>query len=387
MTSLLVRLFVKNHRDTASPAVRAAIGRLAGLTGIVCNLLLSLGKLIIGLLADSVSIIADAANNTSDAASSIVTLFAFRMSQKPADKDHPYGHARYEYVAGLLVSVLILVIGGQLAMNAADKIFHPAPTQFSLVSFAVLAGSILLKLWMALFYRSLGKRIASTALRATAADCRNDVIATAAVLAASGAEYLWGVRIDGYMGLAVAVFILWSGCKLVRETISPLLGMQADKEQIAALEDLVLSHEKVLGIHDLLIHDYGPGRCFASIHAELSAAEDPLACHAVIDAIEHQALDTLGIRLVIHCDPVDTADEEHMALRALTERLVSAIDARMSLHDFHVVTVDGVTRLHFDLTLPFALHDKHAVIQTRLESALAAHGAPYETVIEFDGIE
>ena len=387
MTSLLVRLFVKNHRDTASPAVRAAIGRLAGLTGIVCNILLSLGKLIIGLLADSVSIIADAANNTSDAASSIVTLCAFRLSQKPADKDHPYGHARYEYVAGLLVSVLVLVIGGHLAMNAADKIFHPAPTQFSLVSFAVLGGSILLKLWMALFYRSLSRRIASTALRATAADCRNDVIATAAVLAASGAEYLWGVRIDGYMGLAVAVFILWSGCKLVRETISPLLGMQADKEQVAALEDLVLSHDKVLGIHDLLIHDYGPGRCFASIHAELSAAEDPLVCHAVIDAIEHQALDELGVRLVIHYDPVDDRDPETCALRRLTAEIALAIDGRISLHDFHMVETTGEKQLHFDLSLPYALHDDCTVIQSQIEAALAGKGYPYITVIEFDGIE
>ncbi len=387
MTALLLHLFVKNHRNTASPAVRAAIGRLAGLTGIVCNVLLSLAKLVIGLLADSVSIIADAANNTSDAASSIVTLFAFRLSQKPADKDHPYGHARYEYVAGLLVSILILVIGGQLAANAMDKIFHPAPTQFSAISFAVLTGSILVKLWMTLFYRSLAKRITSSTLRATSTDCRNDVIATSAVLAASVAEYLWGVRIDGYMGLAVAIFILCSGCKLVRETISPLLGMQADKEQIAALEDLVLSHEKVLGIHDLLIHDYGPGRCFASIHAELSAVEDPMVCHAVIDAIEHRALDELGVRLVIHYDPVDDRDPETCALRRLTAEIALTIDERISLHDFHIVETNGEKQLHFDLSLPYALHDDRAIIQTQIEAALTVKGYPYITVIEFDGIE
>lgn len=384
MTSLLLKLFVKDHNDVSSPTVRAAVGRLAGLTGIVCNVLLSLFKLIIGLLADSVSIIADAANNTSDAASSIVTLLAFRMSQKPADKDHPYGHARYEYVAGLLVSVLILVIGGELAMSSAEKIFHPAPTQLSLVSFAVLAGSILMKLWMTLFYRRLGKHIGSAPLRATAADCQNDVLATSAVLVACLTEYMWGWRIDAYIGLAVAVFILWSGCRLVRETISPLLGMPADKEQVAALEALVLSHEKVLGIHDLLIHDYGPGRCFASIHAELSATEDPLCCHAIIDSIEHAALDALGIRLVIHYDPVDTSDSRRESLQALTASVVTAIDARLSLHDFHVVSADGVTRLHFDLTLPYALQGEHDAIKTAIEEQLALRGEAFETVIDFD---
>lgn len=387
MTALLLKLFVKDRHNTSSPAVRAAIGKLAGITGIVCNVLLSLAKLIVGLIADSVSIIADAANNTSDAASSIVTLLAFRMSQKPADKDHPYGHARYEYVAGLLVSVLILVIGGQLAANSMEKIFHPAATQFSLVSFAVLIGSVLVKLWMTLFYRTLGKHIDSSTLRATSADCRNDVIATTAVLVACAAEYAFKIRIDGYMGLAVAVFILWSGCRLVRETISPLLGMQANKEQVEALETLVLSHDKVLGIHDLLVHDYGPGRCFASIHAELSAAEDPLCCHAVIDAIEHKALDVLGIHLVIHYDPVDTSDSATQTLKALTASIIGDIDKRMSLHDFHIVRSDNITQLHFDLSLPYALCGEHAAIKTQIEARLCAEGYPYETVIDFDGNE
>lgn len=387
MTSLLLMLFVKDRHNTASPAVRASVGRLAGVTGIVCNLLLFLAKLTVGLLAGAVSIIADAANNLSDASSSVVTLIGFRLSQKPADKDHPYGHARYEYIAGLLVSVIILVIGVQLGMEAIQKILHPSVTTLTLPTLIILSAAILVKLWMMLFYRSLGKRIGSATLRATAIDARNDALATTVVLLSCVAEHVFAVHIDGVAGLAVAVFILYSGCRLVGETISPLIGQGADPETVKALKALILSHEKVLGIHDLLIHDYGPGRRFASVHAELNAADDPIACHAVIDSIEHEALDRMQIRLVIHCDPVDTTDEERTALHALTERLVTAIDARMSLHDFHVVTVDGVTRLHFDLTLPYALHDKHAVIQTRLESALAAHGAHYETVIDFDETE
>ncbi len=308
MTTFLLRLFVKDYTHTETPAVRSAIGKFAGIVGIVCNLILFLGKLLVGWSVHSVAIVADAVNNLSDASSSVVTLLGFRLAQQPADEDHPYGHARYEYLSGLMVAFLILLIGVELLKSSVGKILHPSAVAFSGVTIGILLGSIAIKLWMSAFFRSLGNCIQSTALQATAVDSRNDVIATAAVLLGFVAGHFLKINIDGYIGIVVAGFILYSGVEIAKEAISPLLGKQADPELIKKLTELVLSQERVLGIHDLLIHDYGPGHCFASIHAELSAKEDPVQCHACIDEIECLALTELNVHLVIHYDPVLSED-------------------------------------------------------------------------------
>lgn len=384
MTSLLLRLFVKDYENTESVAVHSAIGRLAGFTGIICNLLLFLGKLTVGWLANSVSIIADAINNLSDASSSVVTLLGFKMAQQPADAEHPYGHARYEYLSGLVVAALILIIGFDLAKSSFQKILHPEAVEFSAATFVVLVLSIAVKLWMAGFFRSLGNRIHSTTLQATSVDSRNDVVASTAVLLGCAAGYFFHVNIDGIIGLAVAVFILYSGVDIARETISPLLGKQADPELIDRITQLVLSHEKILGIHDLLVHDYGPGQCFATVHAELSAEEDPLECHDIIDDIERDALEQMNVHLVIHYDPVVLNDEEWNTMREIMEEIIVKVDPKLSMHDFRVVRSSKKTKLMFDLAVPYSMRTQHREIKAQIDALLAERGKDYKTVISFD---
>lgn len=384
MTSLLLRLFVKDYENTESVAVHSAIGRLAGFTGIICNLLLFLGKLTVGWLANSVSIIADAINNLSDASSSVVTLLGFKMAQQPADAEHPYGHARYEYLSGLVVAALILIIGFDLAKSSFQKILHPEAVEFSAATFIVLVLSIAVKLWMAGFFRSLGNRIHSTTLQATSVDSRNDVVASTAVLLGCAAGYFFHVNIDGIIGLAVAVFILYSGVDIARETISPLLGKQADPELIDRITQLVLSHEKILGIHDLLVHDYGPGQCFATVHAELSAEEDPLECHDIIDDIERDALEQMNVHLVIHYDPVVLNDEEWNTMREIMDEIIVEVDPKLSMHDFRVVRSSKKTKLMFDLAVPYSMRSRHREIKAQIDALLAERGKDYKTVISFD---
>ena len=384
MTSLLLRLFVKDYENTESVAVHSAIGRLAGFTGIICNLLLFLGKLTVGWLANSVSIIADAINNLSDASSSVVTLLGFKMAQQPADAEHPYGHARYEYLSGLVVAALILIIGFDLAKSSFQKILHPEAVEFSAATFIMLVLSIAVKLWMAGFFRSLGNRIHSTTLQATSVDSRNDVVASTAVLLGCAVGYFFHVNIDGIIGLAVAVFILYSGVDIARETISPLLGKQADPELIDRITQLVLSHEKILGIHDLLVHDYGPGQCFATVHAELSAEEDPLECHDIIDDIERDALEQMNVHLVIHYDPVVLNDEEWNTMREIMDEIIVKVDPKLSMHDFRVVRSSKKTKLMFDLAVPYSMRSRHREIKAQIDTLLAERGKDYKTVISFD---
>lgn len=387
MTKLLLRLFVKNYEDTENPAVHGAVGKLAGITGIVCNALLFLGKLITGWLAGSLSIMADAVNNLSDAASSVVTLLGFRLAQRPADKDHPYGHARYEYLSGLAVAVLILVIGVELVKSAVTKIFHPEPAVISVVTVGILIASIAVKLWMSGFFASLGKRIRSTTLRASSVDSRNDVLATSAVLVSCLIQFFLDVNLDGYVGLAVALFILWSGVNIAKETISPLLGKQADPLLVEKLTEMMLSHDKILGIHDLLIHDYGPGQCFASVHAELDDQEDPVACHDVIDHIERQAYEELNVHMVIHFDPVAVGDAQREEMRETVEEIIHSLNSQLSMHDFRLIRETGETKLMFDLAVPYDMDSSREQLKQEIDEALRARGKQCTTVIHFDGKE
>ena len=385
MTNWLLRTFVKNSDHPEDPKVRADVGFLSGIVGILCNLLLFGGKLAVGLLTHSVSITADAMNNLSDATSSVVTILGFRLAERPADNDHPYGHARYEYLSGLAVSALILIIGVELAKSSLDKVLHPADVIINWVTAAVLIGSILVKLWMALFNTKLGKIIHSATLAATAADSRNDVITTSAVLLATVIEHFTSFRADGWMGLAVSLFILYSGVGLARDTISPLLGENADPELREKIVDNIRACPKVLGFHDLMVHDYGPGQRFASLHVEMDRREDPMECHEIIDDLERECLKSHGVHLVIHYDPISTDDPELDRMHVRVEQLLHTYDMRLGVHDFRMVPGKGHVNLIFDVVLPMDLRGREAEITDCLEKALNQGSAvTYYPIITFD---
>ena len=380
----IIRLFIKDHENTHSPAVRSAIGSLAGTVGIVCNIALFLAKLVAGLFSGSVSIIADAVNNLTDASSSLVTVLGFRLARQPADKDHPYGHGRYEYLSGLAVAALILVLGAELVQSAFARIFSPASVDFTGLTAWILLLSMAVKLWMSLSLNRVGQRIDSSALRAAGVDARNDVLASGAVLLGCLAERYLNWKIDGWIGLAVATFILYSGWQVAKETISPLLGQQADRELVDRISRLILSHDKVLGIHDLLIHDYGPGRCFASVHVEISAKEDPLDGHAIIDHIERDAMTELNVNLVIHYDPVVLGDRKQDHLRNRAEEIVKKVHPKLAIHDFRLVRNSTYNSLVFDLEVPYDLGLSEDELSLQVKEALRRHGIHCYTVIRFD---
>ena len=385
MTKLLLRLFVKDADNTESPKVRAAIGTLSGLVGIVCNLLLFGFKLLVGTLTGSVSITADAMNNLSDASGSIVTFIGFRVADKPADAHHPYGHARAEYLSGLGVAALILVIGMELVKTSVGKILAPTPVEFTTVAAVVLLASIAVKFWMNLFNRGLAKRIDSTALMATAADSRNDCITTGAVLIAAIVEKFTHLPVDGWIGLGVALFILYSGLNLAKDTISPLLGENADSELREKIVDYIVAQPKVLGYHDLMVHDYGPGQRFASLHVEMDCREDPLDCHELIDDMERECLRSHNVHLVIHYDPVVIDDPVLTALKAKVLCLLQAKDSRLSLHDFRMVPGKRHMNLVFDVALPRDLKDQGEALRSWVEDTLNAEGdMVYHVIITFD---
>ena len=384
MIRFLTKLILPQRADPADPAVRARVGKRSGILGILANVLLFAGKLVIGTVSGSVSITADAMNNLSDATSSIVTIVGFRLAERPADENHPYGHARFEYLSGLAVAAMIVVIGFELAKTSFDKILHPEPVVFSGALVAVLLLSIGVKLILAAVNGSLGRAIDSTALLATAADSRNDCIATGAVLLSAVFAHLTSIHVDGYAGLAVALFILYSGANTAKETISPLLGEAADPELQRTIVSALRSNDKVLGYHDLMVHDYGPGQRFASVHVEMDMREDVLTCHTIIDDIERQVLDSHGIHLVIHYDPVVTNDEELNRMRSSVDKVLKSIDPRISIHDFRMVRGDTHTNLIFDMILPYDLDDQRQQIKRQLDAAINLGDTQYYTVITFD---
>ena len=353
MTQFLIRCFIKRPDDVKDAAVRTAYGNLASLVGMACNILLCIGKLLAGTLFGSIAIMADALNNLSDASSNVVSLIGFRLAAKAPDAEHPYGHARYEYLAGLVVSVTILAIGLSLLKESALKVFHPTPVVFSWLSIGVLAASILIKLWLSGFNRAVGKTLNSETLMATAADSRNDVLTTGAVLLSTILCSLTGYGImDGIMGVGVAAFILWSGWGLVMDTLSPLLGESPSPELVEHIERTVMSYPGVLGVHDLMVHDYGPGHQFASLHVEFPAETDPLTAHDVIDNIENDFLKKDRLQVTIHYDPIVTADASVGVLRARLKEHARQLDPRLSIHDLRIVPGDSHTNVLFDLAFP-----------------------------------
>lgn len=380
----LVRLFIKDCDNVTDPAVRERYGILSGAVGIVLNLLLSAGKLFAGLMTGSISITADAFNNLSDAGSSVVTLVGFKLAGQKADDGHPFGHGRMEYLAGLLVSLMILLVGVELGRSSIGKILHPEAVDFSLVSTGILAASILVKLWMGQFNRGLGRKIGSAAMAATAADSISDAVATAAVLAGTLVNRFAHVNIDGWVGLAVAVFILRSGWGAAKDTINPLLGESPDPELVKQLRELVLSHPQVVGMHDLIIHDYGPGRRLCSFHAEVPQDADILDAHDAIDHIEREIKEKFGIETTVHMDPIATADEKVNQLRRQVADLARVVEPEMTIHDFRVVRGPTHTNVIFDAVVPHKCRLTDEEVLQRLRRAVSALDPAYQAVIQID---
>ena len=385
MTEWILKLFVKDYKNTESPTVRSAIGKTAGGVAIGVNVLLSLLKILAGafLLGGSVSVIADGVNNLSDAASGLISLLGFKLAEKPADAEHPYGHGRYEYLSGLMVALLILVIGVELLKSSVVKIFSPGKTGFSLIALGILLFSVLGKLWLMYFNRNLSLRIRSETLRATSADSRNDVITTLSVLIAALVSRFTGFDLDGYIGAAVALFILYSGYGLVKSTIDPLLGKAPDQAFIDRIEQKVLSYEGVLGTHDLMVHDYGPGRQFASIHVEISADIDALKGHELIDRIE-QDFKKEGLSVVIHYDPICNSDSELGEFRLWLEQEVKKIDPSLSVHDIRMVPCATHTNLIFDCVVPLSSQKSDRQVKEELTTIIRDSYPAYLPVIHID---
>ena len=384
MTEFLLKHFVKGYPDTSSPAVRTRCGNLAGTVGIVCNVLLCAGKFLAGFLSGSLAISADAVNNLSDASSSVIALLGFRIAAKPADDEHPYGHGRTEYLAGLAVSVMILLIGLELVKTSVGKIMAPEPIQAGLVPLAVLVVSILVKLWMAAFNRQVGKQIGSSVLEATAADSRNDVIATSAVLVATLAQMIFGWQLDGWIGLAVAAFILYSGWGLVKEAIAPLLGQAPDPEIVRHILEVTRSYPGVLGIHDLIVHDYGPGRQFASLHVEMAASQDVLASHDVIDQIERRFLEQEGLHVIIHYDPIVTENNEVGEAREYLAKQVKRLDPRLTIHDLRMVPGETHTNLIFDLVVPHGFEMPECRLKSEVQAMAQSKNPKWQCVVTLE---
>lgn len=384
MTDLILRIFVRNHKNTEDPAVRDKCGRVAGAVGIVTNFLLFLMKIIVGTVFHSVSVTADAVNNLTDSGSSVVTLIGFKMASKPADEKHPFGHARIEYLSGVIVSYIVIFLGLQLGMSSIEKILTPEENALTPVALVVLVISILAKLWQCLFYRKVGRMIKSESVEATSKDSRNDVIATSVVLLGAVITMLTGVNLDGYMGAAVALFIVFSGVQLTISTADPLLGQAPEGELVQTITEKMLSYPGIIGMHDLAVHNYGVGRCFASAHCEVDAKNDILVSHDLIDNIERDFSRDLGIHMVIHLDPVIVGDARTDALHCKVQSLVTALYPTVTIHDFRVIWGVTHSNIVFDAAVPFAVKDSDAVITQKLEAEIQKLDPDYRTVVTID---
>lgn len=384
MTDLILRIFVRDHKNTEDPAVRDKCGRVAGAVVIVTNFLLFLMKIIVGTVFHSVSVTADAVNNLTDSGSSVVTLIGFKMASKPADEKHPFGHARIEYLSGVIVSFIVIFLGLQLGMSSVEKILTPEENALTPVALVVLVISILAKLWQCLFYRKVGRMIKSESVEATSKDSRNDVIATSVVLLGAVITMLTGVNLDGYMGAAVALFIVFSGVQLTISTADPLLGQAPEGELVQTITEKMLSYPGIIGMHDLAVHNYGVGRCFASAHCEVDAKNDILVSHDLIDNIERDFSRDLGIHMVIHLDPVIVGDARTDALHCKVQSLVTALYPTVTIHDFRVIWGVTHSNIVFDAAVPFSVKDSDAVITQKLEAEIQKLDPDYRTVVTID---
>lgn len=384
MVTLLARLCIKDYRNTENPSVRGAYGILCSIVGIVLNLLLFAGKYLAGSLSGSLAIMADAFNNLSDAASSFVTLIGFRFAGRGPDTDHPFGHGRYEYISGLVVSFLILLMGIELGQSSIEKILQPEAMEGGWLTVLILLVSIAVKFYMQRYNRKIGEKIDSAAMKATAMDSLSDSIATAVVLICTVIYLATDVNLDGWGGGLVALFIIYTGITSIRDTLSPLLGQAPDPEYVQKIETIVKAHPEILGIHDLVVHDYGPGHRLISLHGEVSGDGDIYVLHDVIDRIEQELYEKLGCEAVIHMDPIAANDEHVNAMREKVEELLAQWDSRISLHDFRMVEGPTHTNLIFDAVVPQDLAATEETAKKKIEQLIAQLGEQYRAVVKID---
>ena len=380
MVTLLAKLFIRDHENVTDPGVRQAYGILCGIVGICFNLILFTTKALAGLFSHSIAITADAFNNLSDAASSIITLVGFRMAGQKPDSDHPFGHGRIEYISGLLVSILIVLMGFELVKSSVSKIFHPEAPDYSPVIIGILVFSIVVKCYMSLYNRRIGTRISSVAMKATAIDSLSDMVATTVVLVSAAS----GIIIDGYCGVLVGMFILYSGFVAAKDTISPLLGQPPEPELVQQINDIVLSYDNVIGIHDLIVHNYGPGRTLISLHAEVPADGNIITLHDTIDTIEHELRRKLNCNAVIHMDPVSTSDPETLSLKAEVSGYLDQIDPKLSMHDFRIVKGPTHTNVIFDIVIPYDYPVSDQEVMDSITKRIQTSHPDFFTVIEVD---
>ena len=385
MIELLVKTFVKDYQNTEEAKVRTAYGVLASLVGIVCNLLLFGGKLAVGLVLHSVSVMADAFNNLSDAASSVIGFIGVKMAEKPADEEHPFGHGRIEYIAALIVSFLVIEVGFTFFKNAIAKIRTPEELSFNLISMGILLASVAVKLWLSFFNKKLGKRINSTVMQATATDALGDVVTTLATMGSILFFYFTKINIDGYVGLAVSLLVMWAGVGIAKDTLEPLIGQSVDPKLYREISEFVESYDGILGSHDLIVHNYGPTKSLASIHAEVPNNVDIETSHEIIDRIERDAAKKLGIILVIHMDPVETADAQVAEVKAEVQEVLHQMDERLSLHDFRMVDGEKWINLIFDVVVPFSYGENdRPKLREAIEEEVRSLDERYHCVITFD---
>lgn len=382
MFGLLARLFIKNYDKTEDSGVRRAYGLLSSVLGIVLNVLLFCGKYAAGMLTGSIAVMADAINNITDAGSSVVTLLGFKFAGSRPDDDHPFGHGRYEYIAGFVVSLAILLMGVETAKSSVQKIINPTPVESSTVALIIMAAAILVKLYMFMYNRRIGVKLDSAALKAVASDSVSDCIATLVVLIATLVSRFTDLALDGWGGLAVAAFILYSGVNSAKDTLSPLLGKAPDRELVENIEKIILAHPEVIGIHDLMVHDYGPGRLVISVHGEVSGAGDIFKLHDVIDCIEDELNEKLGCESIIHMDPIDTDDKHIAEMREAVAAIARAISPELTIHDFRMVPGDSHTNLIFDLVLPHRFELSGEETSRRISEAVSACWPDHKCVIK-----
>jgi len=383
LQELMFRLFIKDYKQTQKPEVRLLYGTVSGITGLVCNALLFAVKLFIGVISGSISITADALNNLSDAGSSVISLIGFKLAGKPADKEHPFGHGRMEYIAGLIISFFMLIVGFELGRSSIEKIISPTEVSYNALTIIILIISMLIKLWMSFFYRGAGKKINSETLIAAAKDSVNDVLTTGAILVSVIVMYVFKVNIDAYMGMAVAVYIIISGVMALKQTTDPLLGQPPSREMIDSIVNTLLSHEEIAGVHDIIVHNYGPGRCIATVHAEVPVDADILKVHDVVDFAEHEVLEKYNILLTVHVDPIETNNEKVLVLRELATQIALSINENITIHDFRIAG-EANTNMIFDLVNPSDSKISDSEIKRIFQEKLKNINEKYSAVITVD---
>lgn len=384
MIRVFVKFFIKDYENIQDASVRQAYGMLGGVLGIACNLILFLAKLIAGIMTGAISIMADAFNNLSDAGSSIVTLIGFKLAGKPADKEHPFGHGRMEYLAGLFISAAIMLVGWQLGTSSIDKILHPEEVTYRMLSIIILIGSVIVKFWMASYNRYLGNKIQSATMKATAMDSLSDCIATTAVLLSIAIGYFTDLQVDGIAGLIVSIFIFIAGINAMKDTVQPLLGQAPDAEFVKGIERVVMSHSAIVGIHDMMVHDYGPGRVMVSLHAEIPVEMDFMEAHDIIDDIEMDIKNEFQCDITIHMDPVVLEDEKTNQMRERVKGIVENVENDLTMHDFRMTTGPLRTNLIFDVVVPYDSKKTDREIKEEITEQVSQIGENYYARVQID---